>query len=310
MSLDEKKKILIIGGTGFLGYHVAKKLLDRPYEYEIVSVSLNKPKNKRYIKKVKYIHFDISKKKNFHKLDKYNFDYIINLGGYVNHLIKNQIKDNHYNAVKNLYEYFKKKKIKTFIQIGSSLEYGKALLPHKEKYKCKPEGHYGKYKLKATSFLLKKNKKEKFPVCILRFYQVYGPAQDKNRFIPQVINACIYDKTILLSHCKQKRDFMHVDDATKAIIMCLDNKLSIGKIINIGSGKSLTLLNILNHIKTKFNTGKFLLGKVKQRNDELTNIYPSLHNAKKILNWKSNISIINGLNKTILYYKKISKKNK
>ena len=49
---------------------------------------------------------------------------------------------------------------------------------------------YGQSKLKATNFLLKKFKEDAFPVCVFRFYQIFGPGQDLNRFIPIVINAC------------------------------------------------------------------------------------------------------------------------
>ena len=57
------KKILIIGGTGFIGYHLAKKSLKKGWL--VTSISSNKPKQKRYLPKVKYIFCDISKKKNY-----------------------------------------------------------------------------------------------------------------------------------------------------------------------------------------------------------------------------------------------------
>ena len=55
------KKILIIGGTGFIGYHLAKKSLLK--KWNVTSVSLNLPQKQRYLKKVNYIMCDISKKK-------------------------------------------------------------------------------------------------------------------------------------------------------------------------------------------------------------------------------------------------------
>ena len=55
------KKILIIGGTGFLGYHIAKKCLKK--KWNVTSVSTKKPKKIRYLSKVKYLILDITKKK-------------------------------------------------------------------------------------------------------------------------------------------------------------------------------------------------------------------------------------------------------
>ena len=103
-----KKNILIIGGTGFLGYHIAKACLK--LKWNVVSLSLNKPKKIRKLKRIKYIILNISIKKNLNKLNNYQFNYVINLGGYVNHTNSLEVKKYHYLGVKNLFEYFKKKK--------------------------------------------------------------------------------------------------------------------------------------------------------------------------------------------------------
>ena len=56
-----KKKILIVGGTGFLGYHLAKKCLLK--KWDVTSISTNIPKKVRFLPKVKYLILDITKKK-------------------------------------------------------------------------------------------------------------------------------------------------------------------------------------------------------------------------------------------------------
>ena len=59
--LNKKKSILIVGGTGFIGYHLAKTALKK--NFQITSLSSKKPKKFRKLPKVKYILCDISKKK-------------------------------------------------------------------------------------------------------------------------------------------------------------------------------------------------------------------------------------------------------
>ena len=88
-----KKKILIVGGTGFIGYHLAKICLKK--KFLVTSLSFRKVKNERYLKKVKYIKCDISIKI-IKKKFKENFDYVVNLGGYVNHNEKVKTFNSHY----------------------------------------------------------------------------------------------------------------------------------------------------------------------------------------------------------------------
>ena len=172
------KNILIIGGTGFIGYHLAKKCLKK--NFIVTSISTNQPKKLRFLKKVKYIICDINNEKVLEKIDN-NFDYVVNLGGYVNHKNKQETYRSHYLGLKKLTKILLKKKIKKFIQIGSSMEYGLAKSPQKENLKCKPISVYGKAKFLSTKYLLYLYKKKKFPVTIVRLYQVYGPYQDQNR---------------------------------------------------------------------------------------------------------------------------------
>ena len=143
---------------------------------------------------------------------------MVNLAGTVDHKKESKIKKNHFLIVKNLFNYFNKKKIKSFIQIGSSSEYGNFKPPHSENLVCKPHGDYGKFKLKSTKFLIQK---KNFPVIVLRFYQVYGPYQDSNRFISQLIISSLKKKEFKTSYGVQCRDFLYIDDAISAIIRAI-----------------------------------------------------------------------------------------
>lgn len=301
--MKKKTKILIIGGTGFIGYHLARKCLNLNWKVE--SISLNNPKKIRNLSNVKYYKCDIS---HFNKLSKIlknkNFSYVVNLGGYVNHKNNKLLTDGHLRGLKNILKIFKQKKIKKFIQIGSSSEYGLMRSPHNEKFIGHPKTIYGKIKLSATNHLIKFAKKTNLNYSILRFYQIYGPHQDFNRFIPQLINACIKKVEFLTSHGKQLRDFLYVDDAISAIFKVFDNDITKGKIINIGSGKPIKLIKIINLVKNKIGGGKIIRGKIKLRKDEHVLVYPNINNAKKLLRWHPKISFKTGLRKTINYYKK------
>lgn len=300
----KKNKILIVGGTGFIGYHLAKKCLS--LNWSVDSVSTKFPLEKRKLSKVNYIIFDISKKKNFYKKLYSNYDYVVNLAGYVDHSNKKKTMQSHFNGCKNLSTFFIDKNIKKFIQIGSSIEYGKLKSPQRENKKNlqKTYSIYGKAKLLSTRFVLTLCKKYNFPATILRLYLVYGPSQDQNRLIPITIINAIQNKKFDCSDGLQLRDFTYIDDVVDAIIKTLKNRFSSGQIINIGQGKPISVKKVINKICELLNCGKPQFGKIKLRKDEIKNLFPSIVKAKKILNWKPKIEIILGLKKTINYYKK------
>ena len=299
-----KKKILIVGGTGFIGSELAKKCLS--LNWKVTSISTKKPSNKKKIKDVKYTICDISKKKNLYSKIKDSFDYVVNLGGYVNHKDKIKTYNSHYLGCKNLSNYFLSKKISSFVQMGSSLEYGANRAPHYEEMKTnhrKLKSVYAKSKLLATEHLLKLSRVNNFPCTILRLYLVYGPAQEYNRFIPIIIKSCLNNEKFNCSDGKQSRDFLYISDLINLIIKVLKNRRGIGQIVNAGSGRKYNLKKIIKKIAIISKGGIPQYGKIKLRKDEVVNYYPLITKAKKIFKWSPKLNFEKGLKKTINYYK-------
>ena len=163
-----KNNILIIGGTGFIGYHLAKKSLKKGWQ--VTSISSKPPKKLRYLPKVKYIICDITKKKSLKKNIRKYFNYVVNLGGYVDHSNKKKTYESHYIGCKNLADIFLEKSPIAFVQMGSCVEYGNLKSPQKENAKCNPKSVYGQAKLLSSIYLIDLFKKQKFPSTILRLY--------------------------------------------------------------------------------------------------------------------------------------------
>ena len=296
-----KKKILIAGGTGFIGYHLAKYCLKR--NWTVVSFAKNSPKKIRKINKIKYIKGDLYKKKDIKKIKGY-FDYIVNLGGYVDHFNKRKTYNSHYIGCKNLSNYFLNKNIKSFIQMGSGGEYGKARSPQKETNFCNPKSVYNKSKFLSSKHLIKLHSKYNFPFTVLRLYQAYGERQDINRLIPIVITSCINDKKFPCSEGKQSRDFIHVNDVVHAIIKSINQKKSKGQIFNLGSGKPIRIKKLILMIRNKIGKGKPIFGKIKLRKEEALKFYPKIKKIKRLINWYPKVAFNQGINRTINYYKK------
>ena len=298
-----KKNILIVGGTGFVGYHLAKSCLKK--NWKVTSISIKNPKKIRYLPKVKYIFCDITKKNFLQKKIKKYFHYVVNLGGYVDHSNRKKTFESHYTGCKNLTEIFLKNMPLSFIQMGSSVEYGSSESPQKETSKCNPKSIYGKAKLMSTKHLIDIFNKKNFPSTVLRLYLAYGPKQDFNRFIPIIIKACIKNEKFPCSKGNQIRDYIHVEDVVGAIHKTLVSKNARGKIINIGSGKPRNLKSIIKYVKKATKGGHPQFDKIKLRKDEVLKIYPNINKAKLNIKWKPKILFKKGLEQTIRSYGKL-----
>ena len=214
MEAKKNKKLLIIGGSGFIGGHLADRSLSLGYKVDIIS--LNKKKNKNTNKKIKFINIDLGNLNQLKKLNKLDYDYVVNLGGYIDHSNYsskgNIIIDTHFNSIRIITQKLLNTKIKRFIQIGSSDEYGISDYPQKESQREAPSSAYSASKVLATHYLQMLYREINFPAVILRPFLIYGPRQSNNRLIPQVINACLKGENVNLSPGEQVRDFCHVDD--------------------------------------------------------------------------------------------------
>lgn len=296
-----KKTVLIVGGTGFLGHHVSKKLIKS--NYNVISISLRKPKKTKRIKKVKYFFIDIRSKKDLLKINSIKkIDYVINLAGYIDHFSNKKKLKTHFEGVKNLISILKEKNIKLFIQAGSSLEYGKLKSPHKETNNSSPVSSYAKAKFLANLYLKKISKKFKFDYLVLRIYQIYGPEQTIDRLVPQAIKSCLNNGIFHCSDGKQKRDYLFVDDFVVLVERILKSKKIYSGIYNVGSSNPIKIKDLLHMINKTINRGTFIFGRLKMRSEEIQSYYPDTSKLRKYFNWRPKKSLKYGLLKTIKFY--------
>ena len=294
-----KKKILIIGGSGFIGLNLILKIIRNKY-FEVTSVSRSIPNKLKKIKKLKIIKADFTKFSLItKKLKNKKYDFVINLGGNINHKDKKETNESQFILCKNLVDYFKNKNISLFLQGGSSLEYGVSKNKNFENDNCKPNSFYGQSKLKATKYIQKSG----INYIILRLYQIYGPYQKVNRIIPLAITQLQENLTFNSTSGLQIRDFLYVDDLTNLILKIIKKKNKTYGIFNVGSGQPITIKKILNKI-IEINGGTVFFGEEKMRKDEAKILYPSINKIKKYYNWEPKIKILKGLKKTIKYYEK------
>ena len=258
-----KIKCGITGHTGVLGSELIKKN-----------------------KKIRFIKFkgDISNKKNIQNWFRNNkFDIIIHLAAIVptkivkkNYKLANKI--NYFGTKLLVDEILKKQEIQWFFYSSTSHVYKFSKNKISENGVLKPISKYGLTKLRGENYIIKKLKK-KVPYCIGRIFSFTNNKQSKDYIIPAIFNkAKSKKKEIIFKDTNHFRDFLCVKDICNAILILKKNKAT--GIYNIGSGKKVSLSNIIKIILEKYKKKYIIVNK---------NIQTCLvaNNSKiKKLNWK------------------------
>ena len=300
-----KYNILVVGGTGFIGKNFIT-LLKKKRKFNIYSLSQKKIDKKSRDKNVKYIFCKIQNKNQLKKKLRYNFDFVVNLAGHKHHKEFKKTYQTHYLGLKYLVDILFTKKIKKFIQVGSCLEYGYTKSPQSEKKIVKIsklKSVFGRSKLKSTNYIMKLYTRAGFPCLVLRPYLIYGPGQSFERLIPYVIKKCLNNESFNLTSGKQLRNLIYINDFINILYKCLFIKTQ-GEIFNVGSSKNYKIKFIIDYIHKLVKKGFPKFGMIKLRKDEPMNLYPDLKKINKYVKLKSEVTIKEGLKKTILFIKK------
>lgn len=258
---------MIIGGCGFIGYHLANKLAKREYKNKITIIdNLSRGTFDHNVKtlvkreKVKLLKIDLTKKNNFNNINN-NFDYIFQFAailGVDNVIMKpsDVLYNNvmiHFSALKIAK---KQKKLKKFIFsstsevfIGSSLK-NRLKYPTKENYDIvlpdlkNPRSSYMISKIFCESL----NNLSNLPYLNIRPHNIFGPRMGFAHVIPEIIinslNTTNHGK-FLLKNPNHKRSFCYITDAINQILFISSSKKYINDTINIGSDKNETSIKEL-----------------------------------------------------------------
>ena len=250
-------KILILGGSGFIGRNVANVLSKNGHKVTI----FDKNKNKNLNKNEKFILGDI---RNFNSLSKaingkdivYNFAALSDIDQA--RLKPSQTIILNILAVSNILNLCKSKKVKRFIQASSI-------------YAVSEEGgFYARSKRAAEDYILEFNKVYNVNFTILRFGSLYGPGADLNNGINKLIfSAKRFKKIVYRGSSKATRRYINVEDAANLCLKILSNKYK-NKIINITGRKVIKIKKIINYLIKKFKINK---NNIKYKNEKDTGHY-------------------------------------
>lgn len=130
-------------------------------------------------------------------------------------------------------------------------------------------------------------------IIILRIFNTYGLFQS-NKFVVTELIEKLSKKEIYLKNKKARRDFIYIEDVISAFIKAIKKKANF-LVLNIGSGKSISIEELAKDILEVFNKKVPIKGSRLFRKNDYKDVFASIKKAKKELNWSPKYSLIKGL---------------
>lgn len=296
MNKKIKTKVLVTGGVGFIGSNLVDELINLDYEVHILdNLSAG---NRSYLnKKAKFHQKDVTKLEQIEPLFR-GIKYVFHMAALpsVQFSIEKPLESNEANVkgTLNVLIACKKAKVKRLIYSASSSAYGdQKVMPLKEDFIAMPKSPYALQKYIGELYCRLFSDVYGLETVCLRYFNVYGNRNNSEGPYASVIAKFIKQKEkgeiiTITGSGKQTRDFTNVKDVVRANILAMQsNKVGKGEVINIGTGKNVSINEI----------AKIIGGKVKHIDARLEpkNSLADISRAKRLLGWSPKIGLEEGI---------------
>jgi len=311
--------ILVTGGMGFIGSNFIRFILNLNQDFKVINVDkltyAGNPENLKEIDKKfpgEYVFYklDIC---DFEAIDKIIYqkeiDYIINFAAetHVDRSLNNPTLfcDTNISGTMSLLNSAKKNKIKKYLQISTDEVYGSLNFEDPtftERSHLVPNNPYSASKASADLIIRAYHKSFNLSINITRCSNNYGPYQFPEKVIPLMISNALEDRELpIYGKGINIRDWIHVEDHCKAILKVLLEGTD-GEIYNIGGDSEVANVDLVKKLLKILNKPESLICFVKDRPGHDLRYAIDHSKISKELNWKPEIKLDTGLEKTVNWY--------
>ena len=314
------KVVFLTGAAGFIGSNFLQYMFDKYPSYKFIILDAltyagNLDNIPRYIRDSKRFYFYYGSVTNYPLVDKLmaSADLVVHFAA-ESHVTRSILDDYTFfdtdvmgtrAMMTALAKY--SKKVERFIHISTSEVYGTALTqPMTEDHPLNPKSPYAGAKAGADRLVYSYWCTYDVPALIIRPFNNYGPRQHLEKVIPRFITRAIKGEPLTIhGQGLQSRDWVHTYDMCRALDMALhieDFSKIKNQVINIGTGRSITVLEIAKKILNYFNLPETSLTFVGDRPGQVECHNSSTEKSKELLGWEPVMSFDEGLKGVIRWY--------
>lgn len=311
-------KVLVTGSGGFIGSHLAERLVHLGANVKCFvkynsrqDIGLLKFIDKKILQKMEILHGDILDSTGLKKAMK-GVDIVFHLGALISipysYINPHNVVRVNILGTMNIMRAALELGINKIIHTSTSEVYGTAqYVPVDEKHSLKGQSPYSASKIGADKLVESFYCSYNLPITTIRPFNTYGPRQSARAVIPTIISQALTRDKIRLGSIHPTRDFTFVDDTVDGFIKMAESSNVLGETINIGTGYEISIGELAKKIMAL--TGKELKivtdpNRVRPEKSEVNRLVCSSEKAQKLIGWKANTSLENGLTKTINWIEK------
>lgn len=311
----KNKKVLVTGGSGFIGSNLVKKLISDKNEVVVIDdLSSGFISNISNIDGVKYINGDIRNRKQVNDAIK-GVEVVFHLAASVGNKrsIDFPLIDSQINVLGtlNILEECVKEGVRKIVTSSSAGIFGELkTIPIKEDHPIEPDSPYGCSKLCEEKLCLSYSKLYDLEAVCLRYFNVYGPNQRFDAYgnvIPIFVYKMLHNEPIIIyGDGNQTRDFVHVNDVVQANINSA-NSIGVSEAFNIASGDRITINDLVKLI-TKNYKKEVKIEYVNKRPGDVMHSLADISFARNEINYNPSVDLEKGINDYVNWAKKFYSK--
>jgi nucleoside-diphosphate-sugar epimerase len=296
-------KIVVTGGSGFIGKPVIRILLKKGHSVMALSRSAEEYNKINKVENLQWINTSL-------ELDETNLQLIKDFAPEaIIHLAWEKIPDFSFETslhnLENQVTFFKHicqlASVKKIIVAGSCFEYNQSFGECLESNICTPTNYFTWAKNAVREFLQVECLQKQINLVWARIFYVYGPGQRSASLIPVIIKNLQDGKVPDLRKPANANDFVYVDDVAEGLNQILEKEIPSG-IYNLGGGRSTPVIDVLRMIDQQINNSDTIAGQVLANAGNPVKEIDAWANMQKThsaLNWQASVSMKEGIKKMI-----------
>jgi nucleoside-diphosphate-sugar epimerase len=305
-------RVLVTGATGFIGSHLARRLVADGADVHVLTSTVSSvyPVRLLEIRDRVVLHggnlTDPSAMASV--VERAKPSIVFHLGAYTHvgkswNRLDECIQTNVHGTV-NLLQALARDECRRFVYTSTSEVYGDVAVPFREDSSVNPLSPYSVSKYAGERFCLMLQRGRGWPIVVVRPFNAYGPAQSPDRVIPEIIVKALRKERLAMTQGRQTREFNFVGDLVEGFLRAATAPGVEGKVFNIGGGEEVAMRDLAPIILDLMgNPIVAEIGALPDRPTEIWHMRSDSTKAREELGYRPRWSLVEGLEETIAWYR-------